>query len=121
LCNVTLQAFYKYDPYNKALTRERYAHADMHALRKQAIDKAAGAKKWGLILGTLGRQGNPHVMKEIAALLTKRGTPYVTVLLSEIFPAKLALFKDVEAWVQVAVRIARQQLLFFIIPSILMS
>ena len=30
------------------------------------------------------------------------GKPYIIVLLSEIFPGKLALFKDVEAWVQIA-------------------
>ncbi|KAJ8313027.1 hypothetical protein KUTeg_010400 [Tegillarca granosa] len=34
--------------------------------------------------------------------LQEAGKDYVTVLLSEIFPHKLQLFKDVEAWVQVA-------------------
>jgi len=28
--------------------------------------------------------------------------PYVVVLLSEIFPSKLALFGDIDAWVQIA-------------------
>jgi len=31
-------------------------------------------------------------------MLEKRGLEYIVVLLSEIFPAKLALFKDVDAY-----------------------
>lgn len=44
-------------------TREYYDHEAMRALRLQAIDKARLAKKWGLILGTLGRQGSPKVLE----------------------------------------------------------
>ena len=54
--NPHIPAFFKYDPYGKKLTRESYAYAEMHALRQAAIDVAKGAKRWGLILGTLGRQ-----------------------------------------------------------------
>lgn len=58
---------------------------------------------WGLILGTLGRQGNPHTLSLITSHLTTRGHPYVTLLLSEITPQKLALMsRDVGVWVQVA-------------------
>ena len=100
--NPQVPAFYKYDPYSKRLTRESYAHGEMHALRREAIAKATRAKKFGLILGTLGRQGNPNVLERIEDVLQARGIPYVVVLLSEIFPGKLALFEDVDAWVQVA-------------------
>ena len=34
----------------------RYEHARMHALRRAAIETAKGAKRWGVVLGTLGRQ-----------------------------------------------------------------
>lgn len=34
--------------------------------------------------------------------MSSRGVQCVVVLLSEIFPAKLALFADVDAWVQIA-------------------
>jgi len=37
----------------------------------------------------------------VQRLLELRGLPYITVLLSEVFPAKLAAFASVEAWVQV--------------------
>lgn len=35
----------------------------MHSLRKEAIAEAGKAKKFGLILGTLGRQGSPKVLE----------------------------------------------------------
>jgi 2-(3-amino-3-carboxypropyl)histidine synthase len=54
---------YRYDPYSKKFTRERYDHAEMHSLRKHAIEVARKAKRFGLILGTLGRQGSPKVME----------------------------------------------------------
>ncbi|KAJ1722186.1 Diphthamide biosynthesis protein 1 [Coemansia erecta] len=93
---------YAYDPYSKKFTRERYSHDEMHSLRKNAIAAAKDAKKFGLILGTLGRQGNPKVLEELKERLAKRGIAYEIVLLSEIFPQKLALFPDVDCWVQVA-------------------
>ena len=95
-------AAYRYDPYCKVFSRERYEHAKMHADRRQAIAQAAGAKRFGLILGTLGRQGNPDVLRSVEAIMDAAGVDHVTVLLSEIFPDKLALFGDVDAWVQVA-------------------
>lgn len=52
-----------------------------------------------MILGTLGRQGSPKVLSHIESLLRKRGTPYIVLLLSEIFPSKLQQFGDVEAYV----------------------
>ena len=82
---------YRYDPYAKAMTRERYEHRKMHALRRAAIQKASGAKRWGVVLGTLGRQGNPDVLRHVQSLLTAHGFPYVTVLLSEVLPAKRTL------------------------------
>lgn len=44
-------------------------------------------------------------------MLTSRGIPHIVLLLSEIFPAKLALMEEVDAWVQVRV--------FFVILSII--
>ncbi|KAI8323894.1 hypothetical protein GQ54DRAFT_296471 [Martensiomyces pterosporus] len=93
---------YAYDPYNKKFTRERYSHEEMHSLRKSAIASAKQAKKFGLILGTLGRQGNPKVLVELQDRLRDRGIAYEVVLLSEIFPQKLAQFPDVDCWVQIA-------------------
>ncbi len=99
--NPTLPAF-RYDPYSRKLTRETYDHAEMHELRREAIKGAQRAKKWGLILGSLGRQGNPHTMTMIENILDERGVPFINILLSEIFPGKLALMADVDCWVQIA-------------------
>lgn len=99
--NPTIPA-YRYDPYSRKLTRETYGHDEMQSIRRLAIQTAKKACKWGLILGALGRQGNPHTMALIERRLRERGVPFVNLLLSEIFPGKLALMADVECWVQVA-------------------
>src|SRR5271170_1597785 len=101
IANPSLPA-YRYDPYSRKLTRETYSHDEMLSLRADAISKGRQAKKWGLILGSLGRQGNPHTLTMIESYLNKQGIPFVNLLLSEIFPGKLAMFEDVECWVQVA-------------------
>ncbi|RUS80880.1 hypothetical protein EGW08_011351 [Elysia chlorotica] len=93
---------YRYDPYNKAFTREHYDTARMHQVRQSAIAEASRAKKIGIILGTLGRQGSPKVMENLRAQIAASGREHVTILLSEIFPDKLKLMQDVDAWVQVA-------------------
>lgn len=54
---------HRYDPYSKVFTREYYDHEAMRVLRLKAIDEARLAQKWGLILGTLGRQGSPKVLE----------------------------------------------------------
>ena len=71
----------------------------MHSLRKHAIATATKAKTFGLILGTLGRQGSPKIMEYLQESITKAGKDYVTILLSEIFPGKLAQFDNVDAYV----------------------
>ena len=52
---------YRYDPYTKKFTKEGYEHDEMRTIRREAIQAAKGSKVWGLILGTLGRQGSMKV------------------------------------------------------------
>ena len=60
-------------------------------------------KSWGVILGTLGRQGNPRTLDFLTKKLKDNGKSVFTILLSEIFPQKLKLMSSsVEAWVQIA-------------------
>jgi len=94
--------FFRYDPACLTLTREGFAHSELHASRRAAIAAAKGAKLVGLILGTLGRQGSVGVLEEVERVLQKQGIPHLTILLSEISPERLALMPDVGAWVQVA-------------------
>jgi 2-(3-amino-3-carboxypropyl)histidine synthase len=100
--NPQIDEFYKYDPYNKMLTREAYDTETLHTTRWDAIERARGAKKWGVVLGTLGRQGSAALLARIEKELKARGKDFFVVLLSEVFPAKLALMADVGAWVQIA-------------------
>jgi len=93
---------YRYDPYSKVFSQEYYDHDLMKKNRQNAISLAMESTTWGLILGTLGRQGNPNVLQHIKSKCEALGKKVVTVLLSEIFPQKLALMEEVGAWVQVA-------------------
>ncbi|KAL2653523.1 hypothetical protein R1flu_021651 [Riccia fluitans] len=94
---------YRYDPYSKLLTIEEYDHQGMRAARMNAIKQARGAKTWGVVLGTLGRQGNPRILTHVEERLTARKLEYTIFLISELSPAKLALFQDsVDAWIQIA-------------------
>ncbi len=95
--NPTIPA-YRYDPYSRKLKKETYDFDEMHGLRRDAISVAKGARKWGLILGSLDRQGNPHTMAMIEKLLDDKGIPYINLLLTEIFPGKLAMMSEVECW-----------------------
>jgi 2-(3-amino-3-carboxypropyl)histidine synthase len=56
----------------------------MRAARRAAVAAAAGARRWGIVLGTLGRQGNPRIVELLEAKLAARGLPYTLVLLSEV-------------------------------------
>jgi len=104
ISNPHIAVFYRYDPYGKTMTEESYDHSAMHAIRKQAIARTAqSANIFGIILGTLGRQGNPAIVKQIQTQLRSHQKRSFLMLLSEITPAKLQLFGDkVDAWVQVA-------------------
>ncbi|XP_058436063.1 2-(3-amino-3-carboxypropyl)histidine synthase subunit 1 isoform X3 [Marmota monax] len=93
---------YRYDPYSKVLSREHYDHQCMQTTRQEAIATARSAKSWGLILGTLGRQGSPKILEYLESQLQALGLPFVRLLLSEIFPSKLNLLPEVDVWVQVA-------------------
>ncbi|XP_071849195.1 2-(3-amino-3-carboxypropyl)histidine synthase subunit 1-like isoform X4 [Apostichopus japonicus] len=95
-------AMYRYDPYTKVFSKEYYQIDRMKECRKSAIETALQAKKFGLVLGTLGRQGSPKVLEQLSTKFTEAGIETVTVLLSELFPDKIKLFEDVDAWVQVA-------------------
>jgi len=93
---------YKYDPYNKEFTVEEFGHEEMRGLRMEAINQAKTSSKVGLILGALGRQGNPQTVRMMSEKFQARGVDVVVVVLSEIFPSKLAHFTDVDCWVQIA-------------------
>lgn len=101
IANPKIEA-YKYDPYDKKLTKEYYNHEEMRLVRKQSIEEAKTAGTFGVIMGTLGRQGNPKVVEHLRKRLTEHEKTAVVILLSEIFPDKLKLFHGLDAFTQIA-------------------
>ena len=112
IANPTVPAF-RYDPYSKKFTRETYEHKEMRTVRGDAVKAAKkglaakGAGSWAVLLGTLGRQGSLSVLRVRLGRLKLRQAgadyqsitttlpsedPPLLILLSELSPAKLALF-----------------------------
>ena len=107
---------YRYNPYDNKLTFERYNHETMYSMRKSVINKAkkitymqrnensdsVNHVKWGIILGTLGRQGNPNILNRLCDIMDKKHIEYNIVLLSEIFNSKLLKFsEEIKVWIQI--------------------
>ena len=101
IANPTVAAF-RYDPYSKVLSREHYDVEGMRGVRRAAIEAAAGARRFGLILGTLGRQGSVTLLARLQARLVAAKRDFFILLLSEITPQKLRSCGGVDAWIQVA-------------------
>lgn len=74
----------------------------MRSVRRRAIERAQSAHRWGLVLGTLGRQGNPALADKLEALLEAKGLEYSLILMSEVTPDSLKLMPDIDAWIQIA-------------------
>ncbi|KIY65449.1 hypothetical protein CYLTODRAFT_379476 [Cylindrobasidium torrendii FP15055 ss-10] len=105
LANPGVPAF-RYDPYSKKLTREGYDHLGMREFRRKAVETAAGSLKkpavqdgsgkksaaWGLILGTLGRQGSTGHLYALMRSTASATCQPIPILLSELSPSKLKLF-----------------------------
>jgi 2-(3-amino-3-carboxypropyl)histidine synthase len=106
IANPTVPAF-RYDPYTKKLTRERYAHKEMREIRGEAIGTAKRSidafsnsngvvekrrdgmelPVWGVVLGTLGRQGS---FKQLQVYLPIRALNYaVSNLASQAITTQL--------------------------------
>mmetsp|Transcript_13334 Transcript_13334/g.15289 ORF Transcript_13334/g.15289 Transcript_13334/m.15289 type:complete len:410 (+) Transcript_13334:112-1341(+) len=102
ISNPQILQILRYDPYSKTLTKECYDHDMMKGLRLESIKKSITGTKFGIILGTLGRQGNPAILQRVRRLLSEHKKQSFVMLLSEISPFKLSLLPQVHAWVQIA-------------------
>jgi 2-(3-amino-3-carboxypropyl)histidine synthase len=99
--NPTVPA-YRYDPYGKVLTSEAYDVETMKKIRLDAIQVARRSTTFGLILGTLGRQGSNHIFNRLRKILSANGKVVIPFLMAEINRAKLPMITEVDVWVQVA-------------------
>jgi 2-(3-amino-3-carboxypropyl)histidine synthase len=93
---------YRYDPYAKVMTREGYDTEKMLAIRLTSIQLAKSCRVFGLILGTLGRQGSPGIFTRLQGILKSKGKVVIPFLMAEINPEKLKKISKIECWVQVA-------------------
>lgn len=122
LANPSIQAF-RYDPYSKKLTREYLDHEVICDRRANAILKARALLAArnvhdgsvdvgcegravdglvvGVIMGTLGRQGNMKVVEELRRKLLTGGIKSMIVLMSEICVRRLGKM-NLAVWVQTA-------------------
>ena len=80
IANPQIKNIYKYDPYAHVMTHEGYDHERMHHNRREAIKKASKAKLFGVILGTLGRQGSNAVFEGLKAALREAKKPFMNFL-----------------------------------------
>lgn len=69
------------------LTEEEYDLTKMKAMRSSQIEEAKKAKKWGIVLGTLGRQGNELILERLKEVMKRREVEYDVLLLSELSDA----------------------------------
>ena len=92
---------YRYDPYSRKLSREVYDQRGMREARRRAVETASTAKRFGVILGTLGRQGNPAVLKHIESRLQSLRLEYTVFLMSELVQSKLDAIDSFDAWIQI--------------------
>ena len=45
----------------------------MRQVRRRMVEKARGARTFGIVLGTLGRQGNPAILDHLEKRLRESG------------------------------------------------
>jgi diphthamide biosynthesis enzyme Dph1/Dph2-like protein len=80
------------------------ARVNVHVCRS-AIETARSARKFGVVLGTLGRQGNPQIVSRLQAALAAAGKSYIVLLLSELSVAKVVFLHVVPPFAIVDLRL----------------
>lgn len=106
IANPWIKEYFRYNPYDKQITKETYHFDEMIVEREENISQARKIIKMGgkigFILGTLGRQGSPRVLESMIESLEKTlpDIDYITLLIPEIKPFLLEEIKEVDVWVQ---------------------
>lgn len=96
-------SFYRYNPFDKVLSKEQYNYELFYEIRKSEIKRCGNLSNANvcIILSTLGRQGNVNILNNITAVLKEKHIHFFILLLSEIFTEKLQFFKTVDVFIQV--------------------
>ena len=94
--------FYQYNPFNHRFTIEEYDHDLMKKIRMKQIEEFKKANYIGIIYGTLGRQGNPSILKRLCNLLDKYNKKYIIIMMNEITQKKIINYNKCECFIQLA-------------------
>lgn len=101
--NSHIKNFFRYCPYTKIMTREAYDISKMKENRFKSIIKCQeNVQTYGIILGTLGHQGNKKILNTLKEMIAKKNKKSILFLMAEINPMKLKLIKGVDAFIQIA-------------------
>jgi 2-(3-amino-3-carboxypropyl)histidine synthase len=92
--------FYQYCPFSRRMTREYYDYDKMVSRRSLNIKKAREGKSFGVILGTLGKQGNKNILENVKNKL-KEYTLYI-FMMEEITPNILDRYTFIDSFVQIS-------------------
>eukprot|EP00467_Chlorarachnion_reptans_P016052 CAMPEP_0114500442 /NCGR_PEP_ID=MMETSP0109-20121206/7964_1 /TAXON_ID=29199 /ORGANISM="Chlorarachnion reptans, Strain CCCM449" /LENGTH=379 /DNA_ID=CAMNT_0001678099 /DNA_START=310 /DNA_END=1450 /DNA_ORIENTATION=+ len=102
LHNLHVRQFLRYDPYTKVLSPSNYPARKIVQSRREMIEKARESRRWGIIHGVLGRQGNSGIVDRLECLFRKSGVNYLKLPAPEITPRIFDAFPQIQSWVQVA-------------------
>ena len=95
--------FFKYCPFTKKITREYYDFNKMKQLREKEIKKALEGKSFGVILGSLGRQGNRKIFDNVVKKLQSIGKYKIyKIIVDEINQEILKNFPFIDSFVQIS-------------------
>lgn len=94
--------FYKYCPFSRRMTRELYSYAEMVGTRESEIGRAWAGRTFGVILGSLGPQGNRTIMDNVVRRLEGRGYQVYKIVVDEINEEILDRFPFIDAFVQIS-------------------
>lgn len=94
--------FYKYCPFTRKLSQEFYDFTRMRETRELEIKKAFEGETFGAILGSLGRQGNRQIFRNVVRRLESHGYKVYKIVVDEISQEVLDCFGFVDSFVQVS-------------------
>lgn len=94
--------FYKYCPFTANITREEYDYEKMIKIREKEIKKYKKAKQIGIVLGTLGRQGNTKIMDRLVENIKANGKTVYKIIAEEINSKILDRYEFIDAFVQIS-------------------
>ena len=94
--------YYQYNPFNHRFTIEEYDYKLMKNIRYKQMEIFKNINYIGIIFGTLGRQGNPSILKRLCSSLNKNNKKYIIIMLNEITQNKIINYNKCECFIQLA-------------------